>query len=185
MQPNNRKVLLFNWLCVRWVLCTSDHFCAVLCYDCMRKRAKHGSTIISLNVITNTLKSINFSFFLNPFLPTSRTELHDSSCLFWLSGKFIWPNLTWQQGSHGSFISDFYDGAFTFVKMNQNPCFETNICKSARLNSNPLSTVLDDIPSTLSWPSIGGWESSVLRLVCGGLTCCELDALLLLSILEW
>lgn len=126
-----------------------------------------------------------FFFFLNPFLPTSRTEFHDSSCLIWLSEKFIWPNLTWQQGSHGSFISEFYDGAFTFVKMNQNPCFETNICKSARLNSNPLSTVLDDIPSTLSWPSIGGWESSVLRLVCGGLTCCELDALLLLSILEW
>lgn len=63
MQPNKRKVLLFNWRSVRWVLRTSDHFCAVLCYDCMRERAKHGSTIISLNVITNTLKSMNFSFF--------------------------------------------------------------------------------------------------------------------------
>lgn len=42
------------------------------------------------------------------------------------------------------------------------------------------------LPSTLSWPSIGGWESSVRRLeVCGGLTCCELEVLLLLSILGW
>lgn len=42
------------------------------------------------------------------------------------------------------------------------------------------------LPSTLSWPSIGGWESSVRRPeVCGGLTCCELEVLLLLSILGW
>lgn len=163
-----------------------SHINLFLCSQCMRKQAKHESTLITLNVITNTLKFMKKK--KPPLFPTLCKVLHDSSCLFWLSGKCIWLNLTWQQDlawQYGSFTSECYGRVFTFVKMNYNPWFWNNIGKPARLNSNRLSTMLDDIPSTLSWPSIGGWESSVLRLVCGGLTCCELDALLLLSILEW
>lgn len=102
-------------------------FLLLFCVPTMRKQAKQGSTIISLNVITNTLKCMKlkktnkFPFFRHRVLD-SMTPAVCSGCQ---EKVFDWIWLD-NKASQGSSTSECHDGrAFTFVKMNQNPCLET------------------------------------------------------------